>query len=186
MQVQSINIHSNQPSFRSVSKHKYIEWNKEQDSIASQITDLMKKPMEQYGGNTAENYYESIGYDFRILPHDVDSVYLTARKNSKNNKKYPYFVNIGIYSKEKAFDINDLDSNITPESFKDKAAMYGLIMLPVALIAGVAFTLTNKLIKAQRVSKPLIETVDSTIQNKVDTLKPDSINTVKAFKLIKK
>jgi len=152
-----------------------------QQAVIEQIKDTLRKPSEKFNNQSAEEFYKS-NYKMDFLmensPTGLD-IQLSGKYGAKKigtgvSETYKFsdsFV-IGVYDKAHPFRTNDIEYS-RKNSHKSNLMALGLFVLTGALyIFGLALAAKHDNTKnLQNVTKPLIESVDTTL-NKVENVIP--------------
>ena len=137
MKVQSIN---SSIGFHGIYQPKYIEWTQTQEPIVKDIKKALRESSPEFNGQTAEDFYKSKGYDFKISPYTTKTVELTALYGLKEvgtgvDKEHTSLgsVSIGKYDGRVPFTVSDIS-----KSFKDKRTQE-MLFIPAVVMMGLAF-----------------------------------------------
>ena len=180
MQVQK--IQNNSTSFGAVYRMSLIKFTPKQNEVIDEIVKTLREPMPELDNQTPEDYYKSKnGIDFSIDNNNQndDSVFLKGvlgAKDLKNKRRkaisYQNSFDIGVYSPEHKFDINDIESGLSGYKQKER----NIIKMALIPIIGIAALIGIYICKkpANPKTEPLIETMDS-ISSKAKTVLQDAV-----------
>lgn len=183
MHIQSIGIRNNQVNFKEIYIPKGAEFNEKQSAILSSIKSELTKPLPDFEGKTAEDFYKAQGIDFEIAPSEFwnDSVVLTGYHGVKEIGTgkdeaitYSDSVFIGEYDENSPFKVSDIRTQLNENANWHMGNTMILAVSAIGLLAVALITLfTNNPQKVKKSVKPLIENIDNNA-NKANAVLSDT------------
>lgn len=189
MKIYVADNQKNQTKFTGIYKLRNVKYNQVQDALVNSIKTAMRKPLEEFNGQTAEGFYKTKkGIDFMIRPNSADSVYLSGHKGLRKigtgkdraYASYSESIYIGEYDKNSEFKISDIKKKIIEKNNHDKSTALCFLMLPLAF-AGIMIANCFGTKAQKETVKPLIENVSNAV-NKTKAVLPDTTKILKAIK----
>lgn len=182
------------------------DYTDKQKNVINQIKEELRKPSEEYGNKTAEEFYKSeYKMDFFMsdgsgkpdslagIPVDYsgypDSVHLAGVWGLKHigtgvNEMVQYgdSYGIGIYDEAHPFKTDDIETS-HKEHRKNSLGFltFGAGIVTITILGFLLLFATRKPVQTKELSKPLIENVDS-LANKAKEALPDTIKTLNIIK----
>ncbi len=187
MKIYAADNQNNKANFTGIYKLRNVKYNQVQDALVNSIKTAMRKPLEEFNGQTAEGFYKTKkGIDFMIRPHSGDSVYLSGYKGLRETGTgidrahiYSDRIDIGEYDKNSEFKISDIKSGIKNTQSNNRA--FGIISFLLLLSTATIAYLESRTVPQKNAVKPLIENV-SNAANKTKAVLPDTTKILKAIK----
>lgn len=189
MQVKSITNQNRQPKFDGIYQPQNANFNKVQRSVANSIKKSMRKPVQNFNGETSECFYKKRGFDFLLSPTKNDTVTLhcieDAVPKGENSLSYSGIFKIGTYGAKNKFNKSNINKKIEQRNNNKILAnniMVGLLI--IGLYGAAAVASLNKRQPAR--TKQLIEKIDGVANNAKDLIPDTTFANTKVLKPIKK
>ena len=186
MQIQAINNINFGQIY--LAKGNYTD---KQKNVINQIKETLRKPSEEYGNKTAEEFYKSeYKMDFFMSNGSgkPDSIHLAGVWGLKHygtgvNEAVQYgdSYGIGIYDEAHPFKTDDIEISHKEHRKNSWAFLTFAAGILAIEIFGLFLFSTRKPVQTKELSKPLIENVD-TLSNKAKEALPDTIKTLNIIK----
>ncbi len=168
MKVQPINIQNTKLNFGMLYKTD-TKYTNNQNAIINDIKKTMEEPLQQFNGQTAENFYKNKKYDFIAEPDKNESVLLRGFKNLRshgigvNRELYADAVfTVGTFDLQNPLNVDDIKTSLKNAKKNDILTTITMLILG-ACISLIAFN--QPIVKAIQKNNTPTELLDSISKN---------------------